>query len=80
MDKMVTLQLDEETYDLFRRFAEADNRSVSNAIETAARRYIAEQENVDEYEMEAIRSDEALRRSLATAHQEADALVGRFVE
>ena len=41
MSKTVTLRLNDDTYAKFRAFAESDNRSLSNFIETSALRYIS---------------------------------------
>ena len=40
MPKTVTLRLDDATYAFFRDCAQADNRTLSNMIETAAKRQL----------------------------------------
>ncbi len=80
MSKTVTLRLGEDTYGLFRRFAEEDNRPLSNFIETATKRYIEEKEFVDEYELAEIRANEPLNLSLRKGHRDAKLKKGRFVE
>ena len=80
MPKTVTLRLSEDTYGLFRRFAEEDNRPLSNFIETATKRYIEENEFVDEFEMAEIRSNEALNLSINKGHRDAKLKRGKFVE
>ena len=80
MSKTVTLRLDDDTYRLFRRFAEDDNRPLSNFIETAAKRYIEESEFADEFEMAEIRTNEALNRSLRKGHRDAARKQRRFVD
>ena len=40
MPKTVTLRLDDATYAFFRDCAHADNRTLSNMIETAAKRHL----------------------------------------
>jgi len=80
MSKTVTLRLSEDTYGLFRRFADGDNRPLSNFIETATKRYIAENEVVDEFEMAEIRSSAELNLSLRRGHREAALKKGRFVD
>lgn len=80
MPKTVTLRLSEDTYGLFRRFAEGDNRPLSNFIETATKRYIEENEFVDEFEMAEIRSNESLDLSISKGHRDAKLKKGRFVE
>jgi len=80
MSKTVTLRLEEDTYGLFRRFAEDDNRPLSNFIETAAKRYIEEKAFVDEFEMAEIRGNESLNASLRKGQRDARLKKGRFVE
>ena len=79
MSKIVTLRLNEETYTLFRRFADDDNRPLSNFIETAAKKFIEEMEFADEFEMAEIRANISLNRRLRKGHREAEAKKGRFV-
>ncbi len=78
MSKTVTLRLNDEVYRRFRRLAERDNRPLSNFIETAALRHVEEERFVDEFEMEEIRSNAALNRSLERGFKDAEAKRGRF--
>ncbi len=71
MSKTVTLRLNDDTYAKFRAFAESDNRSLSNFIETSALRYISENEYIDEFEMAEINSNEELQASLKRALNDA---------
>lgn len=64
MSKTVTIRLEEEQYELFKKFAEMDNRAISNFIVTATSRYIQEISDVDEFEMTEIESNEELQQSL----------------
>ena len=64
MSKTVTIRLEDEKYELFKRCAEMDNRAISNFIETATSRYIEEIEYADEFEMAEINSNEDLKKSL----------------
>jgi predicted DNA-binding protein len=64
MSKTVTLRLPEDKYELFKKFAEMDNRAISNFIETATSRYIEEIEYADEFEMAEINSNVELKNSL----------------
>ena len=64
MSKTVTIRLDEEQYKLFKKFADMDNRAISNFIVTATSRYIEEISYVDEFEMTEIESNEELQESL----------------
>ena len=64
MSKTVTIRLDEEQYKLFKKFADMDNRAISNFIVTATCRYIEEISYVDEFEMAEIESNQGLQKSL----------------
>ncbi len=64
MPKTITIRLPDERYELFKKFAEMDNRTISNFIETATSRYIEEIKYVDEFEMAEINSNEELEKSL----------------
>ena len=79
MSKTVTLRLKEDTYDLFRRLAELDNRPLSNFIETAALRFIDESEYVDSFEMNEIEKNEDLNASLKKSFEDVAARRGQFV-
>jgi len=79
MSKTITLRLDEKIYELFRAYAQSDNRSLSNFIETSALRYVLEHEETDEFESKEISSNTALQASLKRAHQDFAADKGRFV-
>ena len=80
MSKTVTLRLNEDIYKLFRSMAESDNRPLSNFIETSALRYIEQQEYVNDYEMEEIRGNQQLNRSLKRAIKDMKSKKGKFVE
>ena len=79
MSKMVTLRLPDETYEQFRTFAARENRPLSNFIETAVLRYVETGQFVDEFEMEEIRGNLELNRSLKRGMKDAKAGRGRFV-
>ena len=79
MSKTVTLRLDESVYGKLRHWAERDNRPLSNFIETAALRFIEENELVDEFEMAEIESNKGLNKSLKQGLRDARAGRGRFV-
>lgn len=80
MSKTVTLRLDESVYEEFREAAEADNRPLSNLIETAALARIREQAFVDDAEMAEIRANEALMERLRSGSRDAEEREGRWVE
>ena len=79
MTKTVTLRLDDGTYEEFREAAEAENRPISNLIETAALAKIRDEQFVDDVEMAEIRSNERLLESLERGTQDAMAKRGRFI-
>jgi len=55
MPKTVTLRLEDGVYEEFRQAAEAENRPISNLIETAALNHLHEQQFVDDVEVAAPR-------------------------
>jgi predicted CopG family antitoxin len=79
MAKTVTLRLADEVYELFLEAARAENRSLSNLIETAALSRIREQQFVDDAEMSEILANESLLKRLKRGASEADSGKGRFV-
>lgn len=76
MFKVVTIRLGEEEYKRIRAAAEADNRAISNFMETATLRFLEQPELVDENEMAAIRADKQLIKSLKAGS--ADVKKGRY--
>ncbi len=80
MYKTVTLRLKKDVYDVFLEMAKAENRSLSNLIETAAFRNILEQQFVDDIEMAEIRSNKDLLERISTGSQDARQHKGVFVE
>lgn len=79
MSKTITLRLDDSLYQMFRSLADRDNRPLSNFIETAALRYIEENEMVDDFEMNEIRGNKQLNESLKRALKDTQDKRGRFV-
>ena len=80
MSKTVTLRLKEDVYKIFVEAALAENRSISNLIETAALFKVREQQFVDDAEMAEILADENLIARLRRGSKEAKERKGRFVE
>jgi len=80
MSKTITLRLDNETYKLFQAFALADNRPISNLIETSAKRHLEECTFVSDTEMQSILRDshlvEKLRRGSLAARKKKGKLIG----
>lgn len=79
MSKTVTLRLDEKVYERFRNLADRDNRPLSNFIETAALRFIESEQFTDEFEMEEIRGNKSLNKSLRRGLADIKAKRGQFV-
>ena len=80
MSKTVTLRLKENVYQIFAEAAQAENRSLSNLIETAALNKLREQQFVDDAEMAEILADENLVARIRRGSKQAKAQKGRFVE
>jgi len=78
--KTITLRLDDLTYKLFLQFALADDRPISNMIETSARKHLEECFFVSDTEMRDIRDDKTLLARLKKGSRAAKARSGRFVE
>jgi predicted DNA-binding protein len=80
MSKTVTLRLSEENYEKFKNLAKRDNRPISNFIETAVNRFIEQNIFVDEFEMNEIRNNSELNRSLKRGLADMKSRKGRFVK
>ncbi len=70
MSKTVTIRLDDDKYQLFKKFAEMDNRAISNFMETATSRYIEQISYLDEFEMAEINSNQDLQKSLQSGRDD----------
>ena len=80
MSKTVTLRLKDDVYNTFLEAARAENRPLSNLIETAAITKIREQQFVDDVEMAEILSDRNLLKRIKQGSREAKLQKGHFVE
>lgn len=80
MSKTITLRLSDENYNKYKRLAERDNRPISNFIETAVKRFIEHNIYVDEFEMEEIRNNAELNKSLKKGLSDMKSKKGRLVE
>jgi len=80
MAKTVTLRISDENYKIYSRLAKRDNRPISNFIETAVKRYIENEIEVDEFEMEEIRNNKSLNNSIKRGLSDIKSLRGKFVE
>ncbi len=79
MPKTITLRLDDERYEIFKRLAEQENRPISNFIETATLRYIQSVEYADEFEMAEIKGNKELNESLQRGIEDSRAGRGYFL-
>ena len=80
MAKTVTLRLEEEVYNVFLEAAKAENRPLSNLIETAALSRIRDQQFIDDAEMSEIMANENLLKRLKKGARDAEIGKGRFIE
>lgn len=80
MTRTVTLRLKEDVYKLFIEAARAENRPLSNLIETAALLRLREQQFVEPEEMAGILSDRRLLERLRKGSAQARSRRGRFVD
>ena len=79
MSKTISLRIDDSVYEALKVHAEAENRSISNFLETAALRYLEESAYADDFEMESIRKDRELLQDLKKGVEDAQNSRGRFV-
>lgn len=79
MPKTLTVRMGEAAYRLIEEAAAAENRSVSNFIETAALQKAVAEIFVSPDEMSQTRSDAALVRRLKSGSRDAAARRGRLV-
>jgi uncharacterized protein (DUF1778 family) len=80
MSKTVTLRLNESVYKVFVEAARAENRSISNLIETAALYKVREEQFVDDAEMAEILANKNLIMRIRQGSKQAAERKGRFVE
>ncbi len=64
MAKTITLRVDEKLYRAIKLAAGAQNRSVANYVETAARNFLIEDQFVADEEMNEILADPSFKRDL----------------
>jgi len=64
MPKNITIELSDSQYELLKKAADGEKRTLKNFVEYAAFAYVAESFTVSEKEMQEILSDKALTNSL----------------
>ncbi len=80
MAKTVTVRIDDDAYELIRRAADGERRSVANFLEYAALRYLTDELTVSDEEMREILSDSKLLASLRQGLADAEAGNYRLVD
>ena len=80
MAKTITLRIDDETYELIKKAASGERRSISNFIEYATVSYLSEESFVSDKEMEEILRNNELLRSLSEAKKDIENGDFRIVE
>jgi uncharacterized protein (DUF1778 family) len=80
MPKTITLRLKDDVYKVFHEAAVAENRSLSNLIETAALLKISEQQFIDDAELAEIKSKQDLLNRTKQGSNDAKLRRGQFVE
>ncbi|MFO8064621.1 MAG: hypothetical protein R6V29_08300, partial [Spirochaetia bacterium] len=70
MAKTITLRVDEQTYDLIRKAAAGERRSLANFIEHATVSYLAEEAFVDDSEMQEMLGDNQLTEQLRSGRKD----------
>lgn len=76
MAKTITLRMEDELYEMFKKAAAGERRTISNFIEYAALAYLTEEVHVSEDEMSEILGDKNLIQSLKAGL--ADAAKGKY--
>lgn len=64
MSKTITIRLDDDTYEMFKKAAEGDRRTISNFIEYATLAYLTNDIYVSDNEMDEIMANTSLTKSL----------------
>ena len=80
MAKTITLRIDDETYELIKKAASGERRSISNFIEYATVSYLSEESFVSDKEMEEILRNDKLLNSLSEAKKDIENGGFRIVE
>ena len=70
MGKTITIRIDDDTYDLIKKAASGQKRSISNFIEYATIAYLTDDSFVSDEEMEEILGNEKLLKSFQSAEND----------
>lgn len=78
--KTITIRIDDEVYNILKKAADGERRSISNFIENASLSYLTNEFYVSDAEMNSILRDEDLVKSLKKGMDEAVKGKYRIVE
>ena len=78
MSKTITLRISEDHYEAFKKYANTENRKISNAIETLALKQLEKAQLTEEYDTEGILSDKNLLERIKAGTKQAKDKKGRF--
>lgn len=78
MSKTITLRISEDHYEAFKRYANAENRKISNAIETLALKQLGRAHSIRFLEEGSILADEKLMGRIKAGIKQARAGSGRY--
>lgn len=70
MTKTITLRLDDQTYELIKSAAKGELRTISNFLEYAALKYLADENFASDDEMQEILNNKNLLKSFQKAEEE----------
>ena len=80
MGKTVTIRVDDDTYDLIKKAATGQKRSISNFIEYATMAYLTDDSFVSDEEMDEILGNERLLKSFRGAEKDIKSQNYRTIE
>jgi uncharacterized protein (DUF1778 family) len=80
MGKTVTIRVDDNTYDLIKKAATGQKRSISNFIEYATMAYLTDDSFVSDEEMDEILGNERLLKSFQSAEKDIKSQDFRIIE
>jgi uncharacterized protein (DUF1778 family) len=80
MAKTITIRIDDDTYNLIKKAAEGERRSISNFIEYATISFLTEESFVTDSEMDEILQNEELLKSFIKAEEDIQKGKYRIVE
>ena len=66
MAKTITVRIEDDVYEMFKKAADGERRTISNFIETATLAYLVNEMEISDIEMKSILSDKNLVHELRT--------------